>query len=256
MAVAIPIIAAVLSAAGGAYAASEQQRSAEIQQNEAIEQQRAAETRAIQAQQEAQTRAQEAAIKAQKEAEARQKAYNEEVAAANQKAYQENAYPTEAEIEAERASGLKTLGNDRVSRLNQLARASATRGLGSGSGAIAQGGGAIESAYLEGLSGLSSNLSKLANTPKSGFTFPYMANVGASSGYTTGTSGITGARSGYSATNTQGSTTSPLGTALGYMMGSGGSLGSLFGNNNAANTNLSSSQMTTTPDYYYQSVYG
>lgn len=199
MAAAIPIVAAVLSVAGGAYMSSEQSRQAEIAQNEAIEAQRAAE--------------------------ARQQQYNKEAAERNQAAYKANAYPTEAEIEAERAAGLKTLGNDRVARLNQLARTSATKGLGSGSGTLGQGSAAIESAYLEGLSGLSSNLSKLANTPKSGFTFPYEANTGAQAGYSS--SLASQGMGGYSGTNA-------LGTALGYMAGSG-SLNNLFGNNAAAN---------------------
>ena len=222
MAVAIPIIAAVVAAAGSAYASSEQSRQSEIAQNEAVEQQKVAEQRAIQAQQEANAKA----IQAQKEAEARQKAYNEEVQTANLKAYQENAYPTDAEIEAERAAGLKTLGSDRVKRLDQLSRTSALRGLGSGSGVISQGAGEIEGSYLEGLGSLSSSLSKLANTPKSGFTFPYEANVGANSG-------IGGANSGYSSSYMQGGSnaSNPLGTALGYMMGKSGSL---FGTNEAA----------------------
>jgi hypothetical protein len=211
MAVAIPIIAAVVAAAGSAYASSEQSRQSEIAQNEAGEQQKVAEQRSVQAQ---------------KEAEARQKAYNEEVAAANQKSYEENAYPTDAEIESERAAGLKTLGSDRIKRLDQLARTSSLRGLGSGSGVISQGAGEIEGSYLEGLGSLSSALSKLANTPKSGFTFPYEANVGANSG-------IGGANSGYSSSYMQGGSnaSNPLGTALGYMMGKSGSL---FGTNEAA----------------------
>jgi hypothetical protein len=229
-AVIVPIIAAVVSAAAGAYQQSEASRQGEIQQNEAMEEQRAAEQRAV---------------AEQKAAEERQRKYNEEVAAANQKAYRENAYPTEAEIEAERAAGLKTLGNDRVSRLNQLARASATRGFGSGSGAISQGGSAIESAYLEGLSGLSSNLSKLANTPKAGFTFPFMSGVNAGGA----NASIGSARSGYSILNGTGSSDSPLGTAMGYMMGSGGGLGSLFSNNNTNNPSTS-----TYPQEY--SLYG
>lgn len=190
----IPLIAAAIGIGGSVYSSSEQQRQAEIAQNEAVQ--------------------------AQKEAEARQKAYNEEVQAKNLKAYQENAYPTDAEIEAERAAGLKTLGSDRVKRLDQLSRTSALRGLGSGSGVISQGAGEIEGSYLEGLGSLSSSLSKLANTPKAGFTFPYEANVGASSGYN-GSSYMSG---GSNASN-------PLGTALGYMMGKSGSL---FGTNDTA----------------------
>ena len=207
----VPLIIGALSAGGSAYASSEQSRQQEIAQNEAVEQQKVAEQRAIQAQ---------------KEAEARQKAYNEEVQAKNLKAYQENAYPTDAEIEAERAAGLKTLGSDRVKRLDQLSRTSALRGLGSGSGVISQGAGEIEGSYLEGLGSLSSSLSKLANTPKSGFTFPYESNVGASSG-------IGGANSGYSSSYMSGGSnaSNPLGTALGYMMGKSGSL---FGTNEAA----------------------
>lgn len=228
----VPLIIGALSAGGGAYGMSEQSRQQEIAQNEAVEQQHAAEQRAIQAQQEAQARA----IQAQKEAEARQKAYNEQVAAANQEAYKKNAYPTEAELNAERAKGLETLGHEKTHQIDLLARSSATRGLGSGSASIAGGAGAIESAYLEGLSGLSSNLSKLANTPKQGFTFPYEANVGAVSGYGSANSGIGGARSGYSVMNPTGSGSNGLGMAMGYMMGSGG-LNSLFSNNTAANPN-------------------
>ncbi len=211
MAVAIPIIAAVLAAGGAAYSSSEQSRQQEIAQNEAVEQQKVAEQRAIQAQ---------------KEAEARQKAYNDEIQAKNLKAYQENAYPTDAEIESERAAGLKTLGSDRIKRLDQLSRTSALRGLGSGSGVISQGAGEIEGSYLEGLGSLSSALSKLANTPKSGFTFPYESSVGASSG-------IGGANSGYSSSYRSGGSnaSNPLGTALGYMMGKSGSL---FGNSDNA----------------------
>jgi hypothetical protein len=208
----VPLIIGALSAGGSAYQASEQSRQQEIAQNEAVEQQRVAEQRAIQAQ---------------KDAEARQKAYNEEVQAANLKAYQENAYPTDAEIESERAAGLKTLGSDRVKRLDQLARTSALRGLGSGSGLVAEGAGEVEGSYLEGLGSLSSSLSKLANTPKAGFTFPYMSGVNANSG-------IGGANSGYSSSYMQGGSnaSNPLGTALGYMMGKSGSL---FGSN--TNTN-------------------
>jgi hypothetical protein len=218
----IPLIAAAVGVGGSAYMSSEQSRQSEIAQNEAVEQQRVAEQRAIQAQ---------------KEAEERQKAYNEEVQAKNLKAYQENAYPTDAEIEAERAAGLKTLGSDRVKRLDQLSRTSALRGLGSGSGVISQGAGEIEGSYLEGLGSLSSSLSKLANTPKSGFTFPYEANVGANSG-------IGGANSGYSSSYMQGGSnaSNPLGTALGYMMGKSGSL---FGSSDNANV------PTTTQEFDY-----
>ena len=200
----IPLIAAAVGIGGSVYSSSEQSRQQEIAQNEAVEQQ--------------------------KEAEARQKAYNEEVQAKNLKAYQENAYPTDAEIESERAAGLKTLGSDRVKRLDQLSRTSALRGLGSGSGVISQGAGEIEGSYLEGLGSLSSSLSKLANTPKSGFTFPYEANVGANSGYSSSY------RSGGS------NASNPLGTALGYMMGKSGSL---FGNSDNA------SVPTTTQEFDY-----
>jgi hypothetical protein len=212
MAVAIPIIAAVLSAAGGAYMSSEQSRQSEIAQNEAVEQ---------------------------------QKAYNDEIQAKNLKAYQENAYPTDAEIEAERAAGLKTLGSDRIKRLDQLSRTSALRGLGSGSGAISQGAGEIEGSYLEGLGSLSSSLSKLANTPKSGFTFPYESGISANSG-------IGGANSGYSSYATGGSNASnPLGTALGYMMGKSGSL---FGNSDST-SNYADIPFTDYTDWS-NSIYG
>lgn len=227
----IPLIAAAVGIGGSVYSSSEQSRQQEIAQNEAVEQQRVAEQRAIQAQ---------------KEAEARQKAYNEEVQAKNLKAYQENAYPTDAEIEAERAAGLKTLGSDRVKRLDQLSRTSALRGLGSGSGVISQGAGEIEGSYLEGLGSLSSSLSKLANTPKAGFAFPYEANVGANSG-------IGAANSGYSSSYRSGGSnaSNPLGTALGYMMGKSGSL---FGNSD----NTSSYADIPYTDYtdWTNSIYG
>jgi hypothetical protein len=121
--------------------------------------------------------------------------------------WKENAFPTQAEINTQRASGIAGLGTERSKRYEQLARSLSTRGIGPGSAYASRPASAIEGSYLTGLSNLENTLINAQNKPR--FNMPF---IGAPSVPTASTGG----------------SSNPLGMALGMVAG-GKALDKYFG---------------------------
>lgn len=185
MAAFIPLIAAVVSAGAGMYASSQ----ASDAQSKAAEEQRAA-AAAAQAEQRA---AEERAVKRQKE-----------LAAENQKNWEQNAFPKD--MDQKRSALTAELGSAKTNAFDQFARKASIMGWGPGSGAIAKGGSGIESSYLSSLGKGLTDLNKYAATPM--WASPNGSTVGmVNQSY----------YSPYVPAMNQGS--NPLSTAMGYLAG-------------------------------------
>jgi hypothetical protein len=175
MAAFIPLIAAVVSAGAGMYASSQASSAQSKAADDAREAQYAAEQRAVQ----------------------RQK----ELAAENQKNWEQNAFPKD--MDQKRSALTAELGSAKTNAFDQFARKASIMGWGPGSGAIAKGGAGIESSYLSSLGKGLTDLNKYAATPM--WASPNGSTIGMVN------------QSYYPAYTNQGS--NPLGTAMGYMAG-------------------------------------
>jgi len=87
---------------------------------------------------------------------------------ANQQTWQQNAFPNSALVNAQSTQNRGEIGQARLGAYQNLASNLASRGWGSGSGLMAQGGRGIESGYLQSLGKNATEMTKLKNTPMFG----------------------------------------------------------------------------------------
>lgn len=207
MAAFIPLIAAVVGTAGSMYAQSESQKAQESA---------AEESRAYAQYQQDKLIAQQ-----------------KEQAAANEKAWKENAFPNSTELAAKQAETAASLGSERTKRLDQLSRTASLRGWGPGSGALSQAASTIEGDYLSALGKASTNLTEYANTPR--FSYPFSTgSVGYAPSYSSPNSGYS---TGWS---------NPLASAMGMYL-----YKNMGGNNNASGYNY----VDVPQSEYYSNAY-